>query len=224
MKAYGYTRLSQYSDTSITRQTESIEDYADEHGLDLDTVLDDGQGASGFSNERPEYQHLKQLVRDDEVSAVVVRGTHRLGRDFDERMLFLIALRQAAVELHDTRRGRIHIEDEYVAATEAVVAASDDKPVRDRINRSREEIQRRMEEGFHHGKPRWGTEYDDAKQHLVIDEDKRETLESVLDLLDESVPYRDIEMDTGVSLTTISRIKQRRQWYRQKLDDATQVS
>lgn len=217
MKAYGYTRLSQYSDTSIKRQTESIENYADEHGLDIEAVLDDGQGASGFSSERPEYQRLKQLVQDGEVSAVVIRGTHRLGRDFDERMLFLITLRQAGVELHDTRRGRIHIEDEYVAATEAVVAASDDKPVRDRINRSREEIQRRMEEGFHHGKPRWGTEYDDAKQHLVIDEDKRQTLEAVLSLLDKGVPYRDIEADTGVSLTTISRIKQRAEWYRHLL-------
>jgi DNA invertase Pin-like site-specific DNA recombinase len=220
MNAYGYTRLSQYSDTSIKRQTESIEDYADEHGLDIEAVLDDGQGASGFSSERPEYQRLKQLVQDGGVSAVVIRGTHRLGRDFDERMLFLITLRQAGVELHDTRRGRIYIEDEYVAATEAVVAASDDKPVRDRIKRSREEIQRRIEEGYHHGKPRWGTEYDDAKQHLVIDEDKRGTLETVLSLLDKGVPYRDIEADTGVSLTTISRIKQRAEWYRGKLAEA----
>ena len=62
--AVGYTRLSQKSDASIDDQKQEIRDLADEQGFNLTRIYDDGELASGFDSERPEYLQMQTELED----------------------------------------------------------------------------------------------------------------------------------------------------------------
>ncbi|WP_336336888.1 recombinase family protein [Haloarcula brevis] len=212
LRAYGYTRLSQESRTSIDDQKESITDYAaDREGLNLVEVLDDGQHQTGYETEsRAEYRRLTDLIQSGDVDAVVIRGVERLGRDFDERQMFIIWCRQNGVELHDTERGRIPIEDEYTAGVEGIHAASDHKGKEKEIERARKAVQKRVDDpDCFHGEPPKGLTYDEAKRGLVVDDEQREAFEEAMEVIrfrEDGRTYTEIETKTGVNRARISRI------------------
>lgn len=96
------------------------------------------RGASGYSvDERPEYQALRERVRNRDVAAITLRDMGRLGRDFDERILFIIDLRKAGIELHTVERGQRDLDDPYSVAVEGIQATSDDAAKRAEIERAK---------------------------------------------------------------------------------------
>jgi DNA invertase Pin-like site-specific DNA recombinase len=165
--AYGYTRLSEESDTSIEQQKVEIREYASEAGLALVDILDDGEWSSGYDTGRDAYRDLVERVRDGKVDAVIVRGTDRLGRVYDERELLKIWMRKTDTELHDTRRGHVDIQDVWRASVEGIRAAADDQQKRKEIEQAVDETERRIEAGYWQGRPPFGLEFDDDKQYLV---------------------------------------------------------
>ena len=218
-KAVGYTRLSQQSDTSIEDQKTAIKDYCDQLGLELLRIYDDGEGSSGFDTERPQYVELRELMRAGEVDAVVVRDRSRLGRDFDERMQFVLDLRRTDVSLHAAREGEVNLEDPYAVVMESMRAATDDSGKREEIEKAREKVAERVENGYYHGRPPFGAQFSQDKTHLVPSEDFGLVVE-VLESLDAGESYRDIHEETGVSLGSISRIKGRRATYEEMMEEA----
>jgi DNA invertase Pin-like site-specific DNA recombinase len=218
-KAVGYTRLSQSSDTSIEDQKAAIAEYCDQLGLELLRIYDDGEGSSGFDTERPEYAKVRELMRDGEVGAVVVRDRSRLGRDFDERMQFVLDLRRTNVSLHASREGEVNLEDPYAVVMESMRAATDDSGKREEIEKAREKVSERIENGYYHGRPPFGTRFSQDKTHLVPGEDFDLVVE-VLKSLDAGDSYRDIHEKTGVSLGSINRIKGRRATYEEMMEEA----
>ncbi len=218
-KAVGYTRLSQSSDTSIADQKEAIEEYCEHRGLELLRIYDDGEGSSGFDTERPEYAKVRELMRDGKVGAVVVRDRSRLGRDFDERMQFVLDLRRTNVSLHASREGEVNLEDPYAVVMESMRAATDDSGKREEIEKAREKVTERVKNGYYQGRPPLGTKFSEDKTRLVPGE-KFEVVAAVLNLLNEGVSYRDIHEDTGVSLGSISRINGRREMYEEMMEEA----
>jgi DNA invertase Pin-like site-specific DNA recombinase len=218
-KAVGYTRLSQSSDTSIEDQKAAIAEYCDQLGLELLRIYDDGEGSSGFDTERPEYAKVRELMRDGEVGAVVVRDRSRLGRDFDERMQFVLDLRRTNVSLHASREGEVDLNDPYAVVMESMRAATDDAGARENIEKAKKKVAERVENGYYQGRPPFGTRFSEDKTRLVPDEGF-ETVVEVLDMLDGGMTYRSINEDTGVSLGSIKRIKDRRDMYEEMMEEA----
>ncbi len=102
--AVGYARLSQEG-KSIPEQIDAIAEHCVDNSLN--EVYNDGEGASGYADEREEYQKLLKHLRDDDraVEHVVVRGLSRLFRDRLHRMRLLIELRREDVDVHAVNRG-----------------------------------------------------------------------------------------------------------------------
>jgi len=210
--AVGYTRLSQDSDTSIPRQKRKIRSYCDERGIDLVEILDDGRFSSGFDADRTEYQEVRDRIRAREVSAVVVHDKTRIGRDFDERMQFVLDLRKFGVELHSARKGAVDLSNPTDAAVESLYAAQDDEAKREEIEKAVEAVEERLANGYDHGPPRFGCEYRDDGKFQVPGENYAVAMR-VIEMKDNGKTYEQIEAETGVPTSTANRIVEAREWY-----------
>lgn len=217
-EAVGYTRLSQ-DGLSIPEQKEAVRDYCEREGFDLIRIYDDGERASGYGvDDRPEYRELREQVRNGEVGAVVVRDTGRIGRDFDERMYFVLDCRGAGIELHSVEGGQHDLSDPYSVVIETAQAAGDDVQKRHEIERSKAETKRRIENGCYHGTPPFGLRFAEDKCHLEKDEEQFEQLERILERRGDGDRVVDVAEDVGVSTATVSRATNRGlEWYKEKL-------
>ena len=216
LSAYGYTRLSQNSRRSIEDQKADIDGYcASSTRLELIDICNEGRYQSGFGHEqREEYLRLKELVESGVVDAVVVRGTERLGRDFNERMRFVIHLREHGVELHDTERGRVEIEDEYAAGVEGIHAASDDAGKRKEIERLKTALLRKRARGEATGEPPMGAQYTDDKTAFRPGDDFQHVRNLIDDKTGEDkLTHREAAKKYEVATGTITKILKRRHIY-----------
>lgn len=221
-EAVGYTRLSQ-DGLSIPEQKQAIHDYCEHSGFDLLEIYNDGKHASGYdTDERPEYRQLRQRVNDGDVDAVVVRDTGRIGRDFDERMYFVLDCRSAGIELHSGEYGKHDLSDPWSVLQETAQAAGDDVQKRHEIERSKEAIERRLEDGCYQGKVPFGLAYEDDGCHLQRDTDEWNVLRGIVSGEIEGT-VRDVADKTGVSTATVSRARDRGLgWYEALLAEYSQ--
>lgn len=215
--AYGYTRLSQVSDTSIERQTEHIRAYAAEHGYDVAHIYDDGQRASGFDVEREAYQTLRDNVAD--VDAVIVNDKRRLARDIDEVMRLIPDLRQHGVELHTYQDGQLDLSDPMHAAIEILQAAAAYEEKMAEIEKAREAVAERIERGDAHGQPPFGMQYGPEKRRFVPDPEEIDTVAEICAARDGGATLQTISDDTGVPLGTVWRVLDRREWYAEQTEE-----
>jgi len=218
--AVGYTRLSQ-DGLSIPNQKDCIREYCDRHGFELRTIHDDGTQASGYeTSERPAYLTLREQVRQGVVDAVVVRDTGRIGRDFDERMYFVLDCRQAGVELHSDEFGQHDLSNPWAVLQETAQAAGDDVQKRKEIERSKAATQERLDNGCYQGKPPLGLRFADDNCHLERDPGGWETIETILSRRGSGDAVVSIADDVGVSTATVSRVANRgSEWYEEKLEE-----
>lgn len=80
------------------------------------------------------------------------------------------------------------------------------------IDKSRRAIERRQEQGFDHGRPRFGMTYDDAGQYQVPGEE----FDTVLDIFRQDrndKSRREIAAAVEVPVATVQRVLDRREWY-----------
>jgi DNA invertase Pin-like site-specific DNA recombinase len=216
MKAVGYTRLSQESDTSIDRQKRHIREYCEEHGFDLGRIYDDGEQASGWDSERSEYEDLRQRIADnDGIAQLVLNDKRRIARDIDEVMRLIPDLRQNGIELHTYQDGRLDLDDPMRAAIEILQAAAAHKEKLEEIKKSIEAVQERLEAGHDHGPPRFGMEYGpDGKYQQPSDD--FDTVREVWGLHDDGASFDEIVDQTDVPRGTAHRIIKNRDWYLQR--------
>lgn len=219
-KAVGYTRLSQDSDTSIQRQKRGIRDYCERNNFDLDEIHDDGEFSSGFDVSRSEYQTVRNRVEGGEIDAVVIydHGA-RIGRDFDERMKFLLSLREHGVELHSDKRGHIDLSNPTDVAVEGIHAAKDDEAKREEIEKSKEAVEERLENGYDHGRPPFGLEFDEDGRYWVPGDDFEDVLD-IFRLRNQGMTYEEISEEVGVPTSTAARVEARREMYYERQDHA----
>lgn len=215
MRAVGYTRLSQQSDTSIERQERNIREYCGENDWHLVDVLDDGEGASGFDTEgREAYGVLKDMV--PHVDAVVTNDKRRLARDEDEVMRLVPLLRENNTELHTVHDGALDLEDTMSAALEILAAAMAAKEKRKEIEAAREAVRERQEAGFWQGGIPHGLRVNDDTKLLEKHPDEWKDVEAVLEA---DVVGRVLD-DVDVSAGTAYNIAERgREWYEAKLEE-----
>jgi len=211
--AAGYVRLSQESDTSIDRQRKNIREYCDEHGLQLTQVYDDGQMASGFDSERPEYQYLVEALRAGEYDVVVLNDKRRIARDVDEVMRLVPDFRETGTELHTARDGALDLEDPLRAAIEIVSAAAAHEEKMEEIEKAVEAIREKQERGDDLGRPRFGMSYDDSDPPQQVPGDRFDDVLEILRLQSRGRSYSEISEEVGVPKSTISNVINRREWY-----------
>lgn len=217
-EAVGYTRLSQ-DGVSIPKQKEKIKSYCEQHDFNLTQIYDDGKQASGYeTDERPEYRKLRERVRENEVDAVVVRDTGRIGRDFNERLRFILDCRENGIELHSDEFGQHDLTDPWSILQETAQAAGDDVQKRKEIKRSKEATKERIENGCYHGKPPIGLTFADDNCHLEKDEREWQTVCDIIEARENNVPVQEIANKHGVSVATVSRVANRGyRWYQEKV-------
>lgn len=218
--AVGYTRLSEEG-LSIPKQKQKIRDYCDRHGLTLDRIYDDGEYASGYeTDERPEYRELRDRVQAADVGAVVVRDTGRIGRDFNERVRFVLDCQERGIELHSVEAGQHDLSDPYSVVIETAQAAGDDVQKRKEIERAREAVAERIEDGCYHGAVPFGLQFADDKCHLEKDPDEWAMLQEIIDARENGRTVAEVADAHGVSDATVSRIHNRGlSWYEAKLTE-----
>lgn len=218
MKGVSYLRLSQESDRSIPSQREDIEKYCEQNDINLVKEFNDGQNSSGFNDERPEYRKMKKRLAIGDIDAVIIRDRQRIGRNFDERMRFILDLREEGVELHTWSDGKIDLEDPYSVAVEGIHSASDDKKKREEIKKAKHELKKREEKGYPSGRAPKGLKYNKEKTALIPDDEFQNVIE-VLDLREEGKSYPQIEKETDINKSTAYRIVQKKQMYREKQEE-----
>jgi len=215
--AIGYTRLSQESDTSIDRQKRHIREYADENGLTLETIYDDGERSSGFDESREEYQQVRDRVQSGEIAAVVVNDKRRLARDFDETMRLVLDLREHDVEAHSFQEGQLDLSDPVQAAVEVLQAASEHEAKKKEIERAREAVQERIDSGHDHGRPPTGFRFDEAGERWVPDREGRfEDVVEAIQMVENGATYADVDEELGISPSTMSGVMDRKERYLQE--------
>jgi DNA invertase Pin-like site-specific DNA recombinase len=215
--AIGYTRLSQESDTSIDRQKRHIREYADENGLTLETIYDDGERSSGFDESREEYQQVRDRVQSGEIAAVVVNDKRRLARDFDETMRLVLDLREHDVEAHTFQEGQLDLSDPVQAAVEVLQAASEHEAKKKEIERAREAVQERIDSGHDHGRPPTGFRFDEAGERWVPDREGRfEDVVEAIQMVENGATYADVDEELGISPSTMSGVMDRKERYLQE--------
>lgn len=219
--AIGYTRLSQESDTSIERQKRHIREYADENGISLEMIYDDGERSSGFDESREEYQQVRDRVQSGEIAAVIVNDKRRLARDFDETMRLVLDLREHDVEAHTFQEGKLDLSDPVQAAVEVLQAASEHEAKKKEIERAREAVQERLDNGHDHGRPPIGFRFDDAGERWVPDHEGRfgDVVEAIR-MVDEGATYSDVQEEVGIPPSTMSGVMDRQDRYLQEADTA----
>jgi len=77
-KIIGYTRVSSHTQKDdLERQIEAINQYAKEHGWNIEILKDIG---SGLNEDRKNFQKLLKMIMDKKVSKVIVTYPDRLTR------------------------------------------------------------------------------------------------------------------------------------------------
>ena len=222
MTAVGYTRLSQQSDTTIDRQKSHIKEYAVELGFELEKIYDDGERSSGFDTSgREDYQKLRERITSDPPDAVIVSDKRRLARDVDEVMRLVPDLRTDDVEMHTWADGRFDLDDAMRVAIDILQAAAAHEEKMEEIEKAIEAVEERQAAGYDHGRPRFGTEYDDGGEFQVPGDDF-ETIERIWELRDRGRSYSEIAEKTGVPRATAYRVVSDRDWYENRSADTSQ--
>jgi len=214
--AVGYTRVSQDSDTSISDQKREIRDLADEQGLNLHHIYNDGERSSGFNNNRPEYLEMQTALEDGEASILIVRDRDRLSRDKRERSMLFYDLDEWAVELWTTAEGEpVDFDDDETWLIEMIRGYMDDVQKRREIQQARKKVRERIENGYDHGRPPTGLQFDQEGQYWVPD-DEFEVVMQALKLRNEGHSYSYIANETGIPRGTLANIFDRKDLYIQK--------
>lgn len=223
-RAVGYVRLSQQSDRSIAAQREDITAYCERTGLSLVEIYNEGEGASGYDNQRAEYRTMLSHLHKRQINAVVVRDHSRLSRDRKERLQLLLDLDTAGVALHSVERGEpVDFDEDWAYVLQAIRATTDDVEKRKEIDRSKQATQQRIEAGYYQGRPPVGTCFDAAGEYLIPDPDEWSMIMAAFDKLDDGVSYRTIAEQTGLSLATLSRLADRgRDYYHDLVEASTE--
>lgn len=212
--AVGYTRLSQESDTSIPRQKRHIRAYAEENGLSLEHIYDDGERSSGWDESREEYLQVRERIQSGETAAVIVNDKRRLARDFDETMRLVLDLREHDVEAHTFQEGKLDLSDPVQAAVEVLQAASEHEAKKKEIERAREAVRERIDSGCDHGRPPIGFRFDDDGEQWVPDREGRfPDVVKAIQMVENGATYSDVQEELDIAPSTMSGVMKRRDRY-----------
>jgi len=216
--AVGYVRLSDTSDTSIGQQVAEIREYADTQGYELTHIYNEGERVSGFDTTREKYQQMIEAGRSGGFAHVIVRSRSRLGRDKRQRLQHLLELDRLGVDIHVVGEGPIDATDTSALVNELFEAHGDDDVKRKEIEASKQETERRLDNGYWQGRVPFGLAFDDAGQYLIPGGEFQRAL-AILSDREQGRTYREIAQRRDVSKDTVSGVLGHAEEYQRLADD-----
>lgn len=106
------------------------------------------------------------------------------------------------------------------AAVEVLQAASEHEAKKKEIERAREAVQERIDNGHNHGRPPIGFRFDDAGEQWVPDREGRfEDVVEAIRLVEDGATYRDVQEELGIAPSTMSGVMNRRDRYLRKVGE-----
>jgi len=212
--AIGYTRLSQESDTSINRQKKHIKEYARENELNLTSIYDEGRRASGFDSDREKYDWLLTDLESGAIDVLITNDKRRLARDIDEVMRLIPDLRQYGVEYHTWQDGHIDLSDPIRAAIEIVSAAAAHEEKMAEIEKAKEAVTDRIENGYDHGRPPKGFKFDSEGKYWIPDRDGEfDSIVEAIEAREAGATFPEIEDEFGIQPGTMHSIMEKKNLY-----------
>lgn len=170
-----YVRLSQDGRTgTIEDQLEELVALAEQQGFTVVRVYNDGKHSSGFTEdpeERPEYQELREKIKNGDIDGVLVRNIKRLTRNENEFMRLFADMRENNVLIHTRDDGEIQLDDPVELAVQHIQSASQNKAKKQEITNAVKAIKDKVNNGGPHGCPPYGLKYSSDKTSLTPDTD-----------------------------------------------------
>jgi hypothetical protein len=112
-----------------------------------------------------------------------------------------------------TERARVELNSDEAWLIEMIQAYIDDVAKRREIQRARKKIQKRVDAGYHQGRPRYGTEFDEQREHLVPGDNFGDVI-TAIEMREAGESFRSIVEQTSIpSTSTLSRVLERKDWY-----------
>lgn len=107
-----YARVStdkQREGISLPDQIDKMMDYAQKNNITVPSEYIFQEAFSGYKEERPELDQVRQLIRSGKIDVLIVYSSDRYTRDVVSGEVFRNELRRANVELHYVTKGQVDI-------------------------------------------------------------------------------------------------------------------
>ena len=209
MKAVIYARVSSTGDRQSTeRQVMDLSDYANTTGLTVQQTFEEHISGAKRNSERAVLNECLTYCKDNDTDILLVSELSRLGRNVDEVLSSIRWAKENHLNIYLQKEG-LHIydrdgkENPYLTIMVAVLGTA--------AQLEREAIAFRLQSGRRRyvernmaltGKSGLGREgYRKPK------EQKAEEYKETLKLLRKGYPYRKVAVLTGVSTSTVKRLK-----------------
>lgn len=211
-RAAGYKRLSQDGGASLERQDRLIRAYADDNDMEIVAMYNDGEYQSGYENQREQYQQLLTDAEAGEFDVVIVDDGSRLGREMKERVRTFYNLDDYGVEFHAAQYGYVDPNEPMEVLMEVFRAATDQQAKQVEIEKAREVVEHRLDQGCFQGQPPFGLQFAADKCHLERDDAEWELCEAVW--------AADAPTTVDIPKSTAWRVAERgREWYEARLEE-----
>lgn len=214
-RALAWIRKSKGSDDAVglAEQREHVAALAADRAEDV-TTLDLGvhtgfssmtRGGDGLLDQHPAVRERVDELRAGRYDYIVAWDDRRICRDE-----YLSVIQYAATEGEATFEYVADVPDDELTFDIKRRVERDTKE--EEIDKSRRAVERRIADGYDHGRPRFGMTYDDAGQYQVPGEEFDTVLEIFRrDRRDQT--RREIADAVDVPVGTVQNVLDRREWY-----------
>ena len=185
MKAAIYSRVST-EDQDFSKQTNELKDYAKKENIEVAYIFE--EKASGFINDRPEFEKVRQLTKDD-VDIILVWELSRLSRrsiyiqtqveEFTDKGISIFSMKEVLRTLNeDGSKNQLAI---FSIAIVSMMAEQEIATFKERV------ISSKKNKIFNQGnsytyKPAYGYKYDIETKKLSINEEEASVVRRIFQL------------------------------------------
>ncbi len=185
MKAAIYSRVST-EDQDFSKQTNELKDYAKKENIDVVYIFEEKE--SGFNNDRPEFEKVRQLTKDD-VDIILVWELSRLSRrsiyiqtqveEFAEKGISIFSKKEGLQTLNED--GSKNRNAMFTIGVISMMAEQEVATFKERVISSKRNKILKQGNSYTY-KPAYGYNYDTETKSLSINEEEAEVIKRMFQL------------------------------------------
>lgn len=185
MKAAIYSRVST-EDQDFSKQTNELKDYAKKENIEVVYIFEEKE--SGFNNDRPEFEKVRQLTKDD-VDIILVWELSRLSRrsiyiqtqveEFAEKGISIFSKKEGLQTLNED--GSKNRNAMFTIGVISMMAEQEVATFKERVISSKRNKILKQGNSYTY-KPAYGYNYDTETKKLSINEGEAEVVKRIFQL------------------------------------------
>lgn len=185
MKAAIYSRVST-EDQDFSKQTNELKDYAKKENIEVVYIFEEKE--SGFNNDRPEFEKVRQLTKDD-VDIILVWELSRLSRrsiyiqtqveEFAEKGISIFSKKEGLQTLNED--GSKNRNAMFTIGVISMMAEQEVATFKERVISSKRNKILKQGNSYTY-KPAYGYNYDTETKKLSINEGEAEVVRRIFQL------------------------------------------